>query len=132
MFYNYYYKTTSITPIISAMAKYTMAMNALIINFLVVLQLQRDENSRVSVQEDDPRGPFGRMLSLWSLSVNAITSSRHQHFQHILVTYTGRTVEERPASIGVVWRPNRNILPAIDRLDDRGNVFSQIHFDWHI
>ena len=107
-----------------------MTVNALIINFLIVLQLT--ENSWVPVQEDDPRGPFGRMLSLWSLSVDAVASSRHQHFQHILVTCAGRTVEERPASIGVVRRPNRNILPAIDRLDDRGDVFSQIRFDWHI
>jgi hypothetical protein len=105
----------------------TMAMNALNNTFL----LQLIENHGVDALEDNSRSFLGIIPRLFSLSVDGVSSCQKQLLQDLPVTYAGCAVKERPAIVGVVRRPVLYLFPAIDRLDDRGDVFSRIRFDRH-
>ena len=105
----------------------TMTENALNDTFL----LQLAENLGVDALEDNPWSFLGIIPRLLSLSVDGVSSCHKQLLQDFPVTYAGCTVEECPAIIDVVWRPVLYLLTAIDRLDDRGDVFSRICFNRH-
>jgi len=105
----------------------TMTENALNDTFL----LQLAENLGVDALEDNPRSFLGIIPRLLRLSVDGVSSCHKQLLQDLPVTYAGCTVEECPAIVDVVRRPVLYLLPAIDVLDDRGDVFSRIRLDRH-